>query len=96
MEADMFVVTGVFDNERFIPDKPISLPQNKKVVITIDDTAKETSIKQNPNGKIQFNKLMINEMLQDEDLCFLTGLLHTEMTADEIRTERLKKHDHIN
>jgi hypothetical protein len=39
---------------------------------------------------------MINEMLQDEDVCFLTGLLHTEMTADEIRAERLKKHDCIN
>jgi hypothetical protein len=26
----MLVITGVFENERFIPDKPISVPQKKK------------------------------------------------------------------
>ena len=35
----MLVVTGIFNNERFIPDIPISIPQNKKVVVTIDDNA---------------------------------------------------------
>jgi hypothetical protein len=33
----MLVITGVFENERFIPDKPISIPQKKKVTITIDE-----------------------------------------------------------
>ena len=33
----MLVITGVFENERFIPDKPISIPQKKKVKITIDE-----------------------------------------------------------
>ena len=33
----MLVITGIFENERFIPDKPISIPQKKKVTITIDE-----------------------------------------------------------
>jgi len=33
----MLVITGVFENERFIPDKPVSIPQKKKVTITIDE-----------------------------------------------------------
>ena len=42
--------------------------------------------------KIRLTKPMIDELLQGDDLRFLTGLLHTEMSADEIRAERLKKH----
>ena len=41
--------------------------------------------------KIRLTKPMIDEMLHGEDLRFLTGLLHTEMSAEEIRAERLKK-----
>jgi hypothetical protein len=37
MEVQMLVITGVFENERFIPDRPISIPQKKKVTITIDE-----------------------------------------------------------
>ena len=33
----MLVITGVFENERFIPDKPVSIPQNKKVIVTIEE-----------------------------------------------------------
>jgi hypothetical protein len=33
----MLVVTGIFKNERFIPDTPISIPQNKKVIVTIEE-----------------------------------------------------------
>jgi hypothetical protein len=33
----MLVVTGIFENERFIPDSPISIPQRKRVVVTIED-----------------------------------------------------------
>ena len=33
----MLVITGVFENERFIPDSPISIPQKKKVMVTIDE-----------------------------------------------------------
>ena len=37
MEVQILVITGVFRNERFIPDSPISIPQNKKVTVTIDE-----------------------------------------------------------
>jgi len=37
MEVQMLVITGVFENERFIPDRPISIPQKKKVTITVDE-----------------------------------------------------------
>jgi hypothetical protein len=33
----MLVITGVFENERFIPDKPVSIPQKKKVIVTINE-----------------------------------------------------------
>ena len=32
----MLVVTGIFDNERFIPDEPVSIPQKTKVIVTIE------------------------------------------------------------
>ena len=33
----MLVVTGIFENETFVPDKPVSLPQKKRVIITIEE-----------------------------------------------------------
>ena len=33
----MLVITGVVENERFIPDSPILIPQKKKVTVTIDE-----------------------------------------------------------
>jgi len=35
----MLVITGVFENERFFPDRPISIPQKKKVTVTIDEVS---------------------------------------------------------
>ena len=37
----MLVVTGVFENERFIPDDPVSIPQNKRVIVTIEEKPAE-------------------------------------------------------
>jgi hypothetical protein len=34
----MLVVTGIFENERFIPDVPVTIPQKKKVVVTIEES----------------------------------------------------------
>ncbi|MCL2380735.1 MAG: hypothetical protein FWC64_03960 [Treponema sp.] len=34
----MLVVTGIFDNGRFIPDTQISIPQKRKVTVTIEET----------------------------------------------------------
>ena len=39
----MLVITGVFENERFIPDRPISIPQKKKVTVTIDEELPATT-----------------------------------------------------
>ena len=33
----MLIITGVFEKERFIPDRPVSIPQKKKVTVTIDE-----------------------------------------------------------
>jgi len=31
------IITGVFENERFIPDRPVSIPQKKRVTVTINE-----------------------------------------------------------
>ena len=43
----MLVITGVFENERFIPDKPVEIPQKKRVTVTIEEHATEDLIKEN-------------------------------------------------
>jgi hypothetical protein len=49
--------------------------------------------------KIHLSKLMIDELLRDEHLRSLTGLLHNYVSADEIRAERVQErfieYDHI-
>ena len=37
----MLVITGIFENERFIPDRPVSIPQRKKVKVTIEEEKPE-------------------------------------------------------
>jgi len=44
------------------------------------------------NGKIRLTKELKEELLADETLRSLTGILHTDMTIEEIRDERLAKH----
>ena len=47
---------------------------------------------ENPE-KIHLTKQMIEEMIQDcPHLQALTGILHTDMTIEQIRDERLAKH----
>jgi len=33
----MLVITGIFEDKRFIPDSPVSIPQKKKVIVTIEE-----------------------------------------------------------
>ena len=33
----ILVITGTFEGGRFIPDRPVSIPERKKVLVTIDD-----------------------------------------------------------
>ena len=42
--------------------------------------------------KIHITKSMMEALLQDETLLSLSGILHTDMSAEEIRDERLAKH----
>ena len=46
--------------------------------------------------KIHLTKQMMEEIMQEENLRSLTGLLHTEISVAEIRAEWLEKHDHTN
>ena len=49
----MLVITGIFENERFIPDKPISIPQRKKVKLTIEEEKpEELSLKNEERRKM--------------------------------------------
>jgi len=70
---------------------PHDLPVGKaKVELTF------TPLMGNPSQgkKIHLTKPMIDELLRGETLRSLTGLLLTDISVDEIRAERLKKHDH--
>ena len=44
----MLVITGIFENERFIPDMPVSIPQKKRVTVTIEEHTTEASSIKNP------------------------------------------------
>ena len=90
----MLVVTGVFENERFIPDKPVSLPQKKKVVITIDDAVTETSTEDTAKVMPKFTKAQIEEWSQAPELQALAGILKDaglpqDITMKDIRQMRL-------
>ena len=37
----MLVITGIFEDGRFIPDEPINIPEKRKVVVTIEEKITE-------------------------------------------------------
>jgi hypothetical protein len=82
-------------DHRIFFDLPPELPEGMaKVELTftpLADTARTEK-----REKIRLSKSAINEMLQEETLQSLTGLLHTGMNAGEIRAKRHKKHEHTN
>ena len=39
----MLVVTGFFNNEKFFPDTPVVIPQNKKVIVTIEEETEKAT-----------------------------------------------------
>jgi len=41
LEETMLIVTGIFENERFIPDTQVAIPQRKKVTVTIEESPAE-------------------------------------------------------
>jgi len=50
------------------------------------------SFRRDEDGKILLTKEIKEQLLADEMLRSLTGILHTDMTLDEIREERLAKY----
>ena len=71
-----------------VVDLPPELPAGRakvELTITPEPVLQETG----GRGKIRLTKEMVDEMMQDETLRSLTGILHTEMSIEEIRNERL-------
>ena len=78
-------------SRRVFFDLPPELPAGRakvELTITPEPVLQETGSR----GKIRLTKEMVDEMMQDETLRSLTGILHTEMSIEEIRNERLSKH----
>ena len=87
----MLVVTGTLENERFIPDRPVSIPQKKKVTITIDDTV--TEAEDVAKAMPKFTKAQIEEWSQAPELQALVGILKDtglppDITMKDIRQMR--------
>jgi len=82
-------------SHRIFLDLPPELPVGRtKVELTFTSLGGAQQAEVRGGGKIRLTRQMIDEMLQDEDLRYLTGLLKNETTAEKILDERLKKHDH--
>jgi hypothetical protein len=78
-------------SHRIFLDLPPELPVGKtkvELIFTPLSDAPHTG----SNGKIRLTRQMIDEMLQREPLRSLSGILHTDMTDEEIREERLAKY----
>ena len=91
----MLVITGIFENERFIPDRPVSLPQNKKVTITVEEHTSEASGTErliDLTSKVQMSQLMEGSITQS----LIGAVPHPDISREEIRTLRLRKYDSAN
>ena len=64
----MLVITGIFEDERFIPDKPVSIPQKKKVIVTIEEqnSTMAEPVKHSAFGRL---KAYSNPSLIPEEKC---------------------------
>ena len=77
-------------SRRLIIDLPHDIPAGRaQIEVKVTPVAK----KEEKTNKIRLTKQIIEEMLQKSPHTrALTGILHTEMTAEEIREERLAKY----
>ena len=94
----MLVITGVFENERFIPDKPVSLPQKKKVIVTIEEHSAEASTTEESieTKRPTLTMAQIEEWSQLPEIQSLVGVLKNAnlpdgITISDIRNKRLKE-----
>ena len=86
----MLVITGVFEDGRFIPDRPVSIPEKKKVIVTIEE---EKSI-----GR-ELPVLTMTQIEEWSKACEIQSLvgvlkdsnLSPDITISDIRNERLKE-----
>jgi hypothetical protein len=78
-------------SHRLTIEVPRDIPAGKAIIAFTPVAAPQRE----GGGKIHLTRQMVAEMMGDETLCSLTGILHTDMTADEIRAERLAGYDHI-
>jgi hypothetical protein len=58
----MLVITGMFENERFIPDTPMIIPQKKKVTVTIEDEDETINIQNTENEFPNLQKKKIHSI----------------------------------
>jgi len=74
---------------------PNEVPEGRaSIIIQFPDKKEEQALKPVPkDGKIKYTRKELDEMLKDCPITqSLIGILHTDMTVDEIRDERLAKH----
>ena len=84
----MLVVTGTFEDERFIPDRPVSIPQKKKAVVIIEENP-DVVIK-----PVRLTKTQIEEWAKTPEVQGLVGALKgaglpADISISDIRNERL-------
>ena len=94
----MLVITGIFEDGRFIPDSPVIIPQKKKVVVTIEEQAiapYSTEKLEGKNGSA-LTMSQINEWSKSPEIQSLVGALKSanlppDITINDIRNERLRE-----
>jgi ribosomal protein L9 len=74
---NMLVVTGFFENETFIPDNPVSLPQRKRVIVTIEE--------EKANIEISFKELAVKAKTIRERIEAETGTIDVQSLIQEGR-----------
>ena len=79
-------------DRRLVIEVPQEIPVGPAVV-TFAPVKQENPEALQKGQKIKLSKQMVEELMNGEVLRSLTGILHTETSADEIRAERLKKYD---
>ena len=78
-------------SRRIFIDLPPELPVGRtKIELTLTTLSNTPQVKN--DGKIRLTKQLKEKLLQGETLRSLTGILHSEMSLEEIREERLAKY----
>ena len=86
----MLVITGIFEDGRFIPDEPVSIPEGKKVTVTIEDEKPKITKRQ------VLTMAQIDEWSKSPEIQSLAGVLKNsnlspDITLSDIKNERLKE-----